>query len=241
MPQFSIPDGHSREPFVSPRKSLLVIGIVCALSAAALLTGRMPAPTPALDAEEVSMDAIHLTHMQLAKVEPGSLVLVAPTDADAEQYFAIAVHRAGEPLAPRLVSFRGDRGALRAIRTDLSTSESPERFVLSLGRHFSVEPNLLEPIRTDLREQSALTAGDLLVHEGQQLLVVEAGHDGPPLVADMAAGEVSELSAPSVAVVTHWNICVRNAEGQRTCVVDTKSHKSTTASASASFPLQRAG
>jgi hypothetical protein len=91
---------------------------------------------------------------------------------------------------------------LRAIRTDLSTSESPERFVLSLGRHFSVEPNLLEPIRTDLREQSALTAGDLLVHEGQQLLVVEAGHDGPPLVADMAAGEVSELSAPSVAVVT---------------------------------------
>jgi hypothetical protein len=36
--------------------------------------------------------------MQLAKVEPGSLVLVAPTDADAEQYFAIAVHRAGEPV-----------------------------------------------------------------------------------------------------------------------------------------------
>jgi hypothetical protein len=187
------------------------------------------------------MDAIHLTHVKLAKVEPGSLVLVAATDADAEQYFALAVHRAGEPSAPRLVSFRGDRGALRAIRTDLSATESPERFVLSLGRHFSVEPNLLEPIRTDLREQSALTAGDLLVHEGQQLLVVEAGHDGPPLVADMAAGEVSELSAPSVAVVTHWNICVRNAEGQRTCVVDTKSHKSTTASASASFPLQRAG
>ena len=187
------------------------------------------------------MEAIHLSHMQLAKVEPGSLVLVAATDADAEQYFAIAVHRAGEPSAPRLVSFRGDRGALRAIRTDLSATEPPERFVLSLGRHFSVEPNLLEPIRTDLREQSALTAGDLLVHEGQQLLVVKSAQDGPPLVVDLAKGEVSELSAPSVAVVTHWSICVQNSEGQRTCVVDTKSHKSTTASASASFPLQRAG
>ena len=187
------------------------------------------------------MDAIHLTHMQLANVEPGSLVLVAATDNDAEQYFALAVRRAGEPLAPRLVSFRGDRGALRAVRTDLSATESPERFVLSLGRHFSVEPNLLEAIRTDLRELSALTAGDLLLHEGEQLLVVESGHDRAPLVVDMAAGEVSELSAQSVAVVTHWNICIQNAEGQRTCVVDTKSHKSTTASAPASFPLQRAG
>ena len=82
------------------------------------------------------MDAIRLTHMQLGKVEPGSLVLVGATDADAEQYFAIAV-RAGEPLAPHLVSFRTDRGALRAVRTDLSAPESPERFVLSLGRHLS--------------------------------------------------------------------------------------------------------
>jgi hypothetical protein len=187
------------------------------------------------------MDAIHLTHVKLAKVEPGSLVLVAATDADAEQYFALAVHRAGEPSAPRLVSFRGDRGALRAIRTDLSATESPERFVLSLGRHFSVEPNLLEPIRTDLREQSTLTAGDLLVHEGQQLLVVESAQDKAPLVVDLDKGEVSELSASSVAVVTHWNICVQNAMGRRTCLVDTKSHKSTTAPASASFPLQRAG
>jgi hypothetical protein len=186
------------------------------------------------------MDAIQLTHMQLARVEPGSLVLVGATDADAEQYFAIAVHRAGEPSAPHLVSFRGDRGALRAIRTDLSATEPPERFVLSLGRHFSVEPNLLEPIRTDLREQSALAAGDLLVHDGQQLLVVESAKGTPPLVVDLAAGEVSELSAASVAVVTHWNICVQDAEGQRTCVVDTKSHKSTTAPATASFPLQRA-
>ena len=187
------------------------------------------------------MDAIHLIHMQLAKVEPGSLVLVGATDADDEQYFAIAVHRAGEPSAPRLVSFRGDRGALRAIRTDLSATEPPERFVLSLGRHFSVEPNLLEPIRMDLREQSALTAGDLLVHDGQQLLVVEPAKDTPALVVDLAGGEVSELAAASVAVVTHWNICVHDAEGQKTCVVDTKSHKSTTAPATASFPLQRAG
>ena len=187
------------------------------------------------------MDAIHLTHVQLAKVEPGSLVLIGATDADAEQYFAIAVHRAGEPFAPRLVSFRGDRGALRAVRTDFSPAQAPERFVLSLGRHFSVEPNLLEPVRTDLHEQSALTAGDLLVHEARQLLVVEAAKGTPPLVVDLAGGEVSELSAASVAVITHWNIYVCNAEGQRTCVVDTKSHRGATAYATASFPLQRAG
>jgi hypothetical protein len=51
MPQFSIPNSHSRETFLSPRKSLLAVGVACALSAVALLTGRMPAPTPALDAE----------------------------------------------------------------------------------------------------------------------------------------------------------------------------------------------
>ena len=43
------------------------------------------------------------------------------------------------------------------------------------------------------------------------------------------------------AVISHWNLYVSNAEGQRTCVVDTKSHKSTSAPATASFPLQRAG
>ena len=71
------------------------------------------------------MDAIQLNHVQLSKVEPGSLVLVAATDADAEQYFAMAVHRAGEPSATRLVSFRGDRGALRAVRTELSARKRP--------------------------------------------------------------------------------------------------------------------
>ena len=186
------------------------------------------------------MDAIHLTHLQLAKVEPGSLVLVGATDTDAEQYFAIAVHRAGEPSAPRLVSFRGDRGALRAVRTDLSDTEAPERFVLSLGRNFSIEPNLLDPVRTDLRDQSDLTIGDLLIHDAQRLLVVESANGKPALVVDLDVGEVGELSAASVAVVTHWNIYVCNAEGERTCVVDTKSHKSTTAPATASFPLPRA-
>ena len=186
------------------------------------------------------MDAIQLTHVQLSNVEPGSLVLVGATAADAEQYFAIAVHRAGETSAPRLVSFRGDRGALRAVRTELSATEAPERFVLNLGRHFSVEPNLLEPVQTG-REQSALAAGDLLIHDARQLLVVESAKDATPLVVDLAGGEVSELPAGSVAVISHWNLSVSNAEGQRTCVVDTKSHKSTTAPATASFPLQRAG
>lgn len=187
------------------------------------------------------MDAFHLTHAPLAKVEPGSLVLVGAPDADAGQYFAIVAHRAGNPVAPCLVSFRGDRGALRAVRTDLSATEAAERFVLNLGRHFSVEPNLLEPVRTDLREHSALTAGDLLIHDAQQLLVVESAKDTAPLVVDIAGGEVSELAAASVAVVTHWNIYVRNAEGQRTCVVDTKSHRNTNVHAPASVPLQRAG
>ena len=54
MPQFSIPNRHSRETFLSPRKSLLAVAVMCALSAVALLTGRMPAPTPAPDAENPS-------------------------------------------------------------------------------------------------------------------------------------------------------------------------------------------
>jgi hypothetical protein len=186
------------------------------------------------------MDAIQLTHVQLSKVEPGSLVLIGATDADAEQYFAIAVHRAGKPFAPCLVSLRGDRGALRAVRTELSAPGATDRFVLSLGRHFSVEPNLLEPVRTE-REQSAVAAGDLLIRDAQQLLVVESAKDAPPLVVDLAGGEVSELSAGPVAVVSHWSIYICNAEGQRTCVVDTKSHKSTAAPATASFQLQRTG
>jgi hypothetical protein len=172
------------------------------------------------------MDAIHLTHVQLAKVEPGSLVLIGPTGTDVEQYFAIAVHRAG---APCLVSFRADRGALRAVRAELSDPEAPERFVLSLGQHFTVEPNLFEQVRTDFHEQSTLEPGDLLVHDARQFLVVVPAKDTPPLVVDLAGGEVTELSAASVAVVTHWKIYIRNAEGQRICLVDTKSHKQATA------------
>ena len=175
------------------------------------------------------MKAIHLSHVPLADVEPGSLVLSGPTDTDAEQYFSIAVHRAGEPSAARLVSFRADRGSLRAVRTELSAAQTPERPVLNLGRHFTVEPNLYEQVRTDFHEQSALKPGDLLLHDAQQLLVVAPATDSPPLVVDLAGGEVTELAAASVAVVTHWNIYVRNPEGQRICLVDTKSHKQATA------------
>jgi hypothetical protein len=188
--------------------------------------------------EEAAMDAIHLTHVQLANVEPGSLVLIGPTGADAEQYFAIAVHRAGEPSAAALVSIRADRGALRAVRTELSAVEAPERFVLSLGRCFTVEPNLFEQVRTDFREASTLRPGDLLVHDAQQLLVVAPAKDTPPLVVDLAGGEVTELSAQSVAVVTHWNICVQSADGQRICLVDTKSHKQAAAPSTSEFPRQ---
>jgi hypothetical protein len=39
------------ETYLSPRKNLLAIGLVCALSAVALLVGRTPAPTPAVGAD----------------------------------------------------------------------------------------------------------------------------------------------------------------------------------------------
>jgi hypothetical protein len=35
------------ETYLSPRKSLIAIGVVCALSAVALLVGGTPSPTPA--------------------------------------------------------------------------------------------------------------------------------------------------------------------------------------------------
>jgi hypothetical protein len=187
------------------------------------------------------MDAIHVTHVQLTKVEPGSLVLIGPTGTEVEQYFAIAVHRAGEPAATRLVSFRADRGALRAVRAELSATEEPERMLLNLGRDFTVEPNLFEEVRTDFREQSALRPGDLLVHEAQLLLVVAPAKDTPPLVVDLAGGEVTELSAASMAVVTHWNLYVRSAEDERICLVDTKSHKQATAPSTSRFSIQARG
>jgi hypothetical protein len=39
------------ENYLSPRKSFIAIGLVCALSAVALLAGRTPAPTPAVGAD----------------------------------------------------------------------------------------------------------------------------------------------------------------------------------------------
>ena len=47
MPQFSIPDSRSHETFAPPRKSLLAVGVVCALSAIALFAGRTSSATPA--------------------------------------------------------------------------------------------------------------------------------------------------------------------------------------------------
>ena len=114
--------------------------------------------------------------------------------------------------------------------------------LLNLGRHFTVEPNLFEEVRTDFREQSALRPGDLLVHDAQRLLVVAPAKDTPPLVVDLAGGEVFELlSAVSVAVVTHWNLYVRNGEEQRICLVDTKSHKQATAPSNSRFSIQARG
>ena len=175
------------------------------------------------------MNAFHLTHVQLAKVEPGSLILLGSSGTDDEQYFAIAVHRAGNPFAVRLVSLSPDRSALRAVKTELSAEETPDRFVLSLGREFAVEPNLFEQVRTHFRDDAALKAGDLLVDEAKQFLVVTPAKDMPALVVDLAGGEVTELSAQSVAVFTHWSIFVHGADGQRICVVDTKSHRQATA------------
>jgi hypothetical protein len=74
------------------------------------------------------------------------------------------------------------------VGTDLSATETPERFVLSLGRHFTVEPNLFEQVRTDFHEQSALKPGDLLIYDALQLLVVAPAKDTPPLVVDLAGG-----------------------------------------------------
>jgi len=52
MRQFSIPNVRLHERFLSPRKSLLAVGVMCALSAVALLlAGRPPAPIPAADAD----------------------------------------------------------------------------------------------------------------------------------------------------------------------------------------------
>jgi hypothetical protein len=51
MPPFSISHSHSHETFLSPRKSFIAVGLVCALSAVALLAGRTPSPTPAVGAD----------------------------------------------------------------------------------------------------------------------------------------------------------------------------------------------
>ena len=57
MPQFPIPKSRSHggpalQSFLSPRKSWIVIGVVCALSAIALLVGRAPGPIPTAGADQ---------------------------------------------------------------------------------------------------------------------------------------------------------------------------------------------
>jgi len=177
------------------------------------------------------MDTINLTHVPLAEVQPGSLLLIGAIDTDLEQYFAIAVDgAAGASSATRWVSFRADRGALRAVRTELAPAQKPDRLVLDLGQNFTLEPNLYEQVRTDVRDLSVLKPGDLLAHGARQLLVVAAAAaDTRPQVVDLASGEVNELSMVSVAVINHWNIYVRSADGHRLCLVDTKSHKQASA------------
>jgi len=175
------------------------------------------------------MDAIQLTHVPLAEVKPGSLLLVGPDETDSEQYFAIAHDGVGEPYAARLVSFRADRDHQRALPTQRSPQQTPLRCLQALGRHYAREPNLHEQARTDYPELSAHKPGDVLVHGAQPLLVVEPATAARPLVADLATGEVIELAATSVAVVTHWNINVRSADGRIICLVDTKSHKQASA------------
>ena len=51
MPPFSTPNSHSHETFLSPRKSLIAVGVMCALSAVALWVGRTPSATPAVGAD----------------------------------------------------------------------------------------------------------------------------------------------------------------------------------------------
>jgi len=57
MPQFTIPDSHSLDTFLSPRKSFIVVGLVCALSAVALFAGRNPSPASAVGADSAELPA----------------------------------------------------------------------------------------------------------------------------------------------------------------------------------------
>ncbi len=61
MPESSIPNGRSddrlgKQTFLSPRKSLVAVGIVCALSAAALWVGHAP-DNPTQPPANPSMDS----------------------------------------------------------------------------------------------------------------------------------------------------------------------------------------
>jgi hypothetical protein len=57
MPQFTIPDSHSHDTFLSPRKSFIVVGLVSALSAVALFAGRTRFPTLAVGSDSAQLPA----------------------------------------------------------------------------------------------------------------------------------------------------------------------------------------
>jgi hypothetical protein len=75
MPEFSTPsrrrhDTPGMRTFLSPRKSLIAVGVVCALSAAALFVGRMRAATSAVGADNPSPASHAPTDAQEARVHP---------------------------------------------------------------------------------------------------------------------------------------------------------------------------
>jgi hypothetical protein len=62
MPHSSIPNRRRHntpgmQTFLSPRKSLIAVGVVCALSAAALFVGRMSSATPAVVEPSVTVSS----------------------------------------------------------------------------------------------------------------------------------------------------------------------------------------
>ncbi len=177
------------------------------------------------------MDTINLTHVPLAEVQPGSLLLIGATDTDLEQYFAIAVDgAAGARPRTRWVSFRADRGALRAVRTELvaRTEARPT------GAESGADTLPSSPIYTSKSGPMFVTCPC-----SSQVTCWHTAHDScwsspQPQThgrrsLTWAAEKSDELSVVSVAVITHWNIYVRSADGHRLCLVDTKSHKQASA------------
>jgi hypothetical protein len=58
------------QTFLSPRKSLIAVGVVCALSAAALFVGRMSSATSAVGADKPRPTSHAPTDAQEARAHP---------------------------------------------------------------------------------------------------------------------------------------------------------------------------